>query len=50
LCLENSTSDYGVRSIGKSVIQYILTIVVPGQIFFYLLQGPEIAQAAEELA
>ena len=50
MCSVNSTSDYGVRSIGKSFIQYALTIVVPGRIFLNLLQGPEIAQVAEELA
>jgi len=44
----NSTSVYGVRSIAKSVIQQALIIGVPGRIFF--IQGPEIAQAAEELA
>ena len=39
MCLENSTSDYGVRSIGKSVIQYALTIVVPGRFFFIYYRG-----------
>ena len=39
MCSENSTSDYGVHSIGKSVIQYALTIVVPGRIFLIYYKG-----------
>ena len=31
-------------------LEYDLTILVLGRNFFYLLQGPETAQAAEELA
>jgi len=36
LCSQNSTSYYGVCSIGKSVMQYALTIVVPGRIFLFI--------------
>jgi len=38
-CSENSTSDYGVQSIGKSVIPCALAIVVPGRIFLIYYKG-----------